>query len=787
MPLIWSCLGFAAGILSADLLNLDLTAWLVILAGVCLAGGAMLGIIRRRSWDQPGWPPVLILAVLISYCLGACRYQLSLPAFEDPGFITHYLDSAWPVEVVGVVVDYPDRREQVQNLRMKIQSLHPQGAAEALPVWGTLLARVEVEIPVSYGDQLSLTGYLEEPPEGEDFSYRTYLARKGIYAYQSVLALEVLQSRRGNPLLQAIYDLRERSLQRLYLLWPDPEASLLAGILLGVESGISESVQRAFRETGTTHIIAISGFNITIVAGMFARLFSRVFSSRQAAGAALLGIILYTLLVGADPAVVRAAVMGGLGIFARQIGRRQHGLNAAALASLIMILIQPGLLWDISFQLSLAATLGLILYAEPLAAWFLNISSRFLPLRAAERITQPVSEYFLFTIAAQLTTLPVMIYHFHSFSISTLLANPAILPVQPPIMVLGGLALILSLVWLPLGRAAAPLVYPFVLFTIRAVEWFSSLPIKSIQVGQIGLVWIFGFYLLLVVLTFGRGLLIPLSRFIQPASAVGVLALAVLLTWRSAFSAPDGKLHLYLLDVGMGSAVYLESPGGQRVLINGGPSTRALSDQLGRRTRPFSRELDLVVVASPLEQDLDALVGTLPRFEPDQVIWLGDPGLCWEAENLRKSLADQRIPVQYAQAGQTLVFQDGLRLQILSVSSRGGTILIEFGAFRALFPFGLREDDRQAWRQGSDLGQVSVYHLADNGYQSSNPPSWISRLNPQLLLLSVGLEDSRGLPDRGLIDQLGGYSLLRTDQQGTIHLSTDGARLWIQVASSDGL
>jgi competence protein ComEC len=116
--------------------------------------------------------------------------------------------------------------------------------------------------------------------------------------------------------------------------------------------------------------------------------------------------------------------MGGLSIFAQQIGRRQHGLNAAALASLIMVIFNPQIPWDISFQLSLSATLGLILYADLFAQRFLLFSSRILPIQIAEKLTQPVSEFVLFTFAAQLTTFPVMLYHFHSFSLNTFLANP---------------------------------------------------------------------------------------------------------------------------------------------------------------------------------------------------------------------------------------------------------------------------------------------------------------------------------------------------------------------------
>jgi beta-lactamase superfamily II metal-dependent hydrolase len=150
-------------------------------------------------------------------------------------------------------------------------------------------------------------------------------------------------------------------------------------------------------------------------------------------------------------------------------------------------------------------------------------------------------------------------------------------------------------------------------------------------------------------------------------------------------------------------------------------------------------------------------------------------------------MEENQIPVSFGKADQTVLLSDGLRIKILSVNSRGGTLLIQYGSFRALLPFGLQSKDRQAWQQGRSLGEISVYYLADNGYQSSNPSVWIENLRPELLLLSVGLKDSRGLPDRGLIDRLGGYSLLRTDENGTITLITDGKQLWIHVDRLKGL
>ena len=142
--------------------------------------------------------------------------------------------------------------------------------------------------------------------------------------------------------------------------------SLLAGgYFAGRRNGHFPRRAGGFRTTGTSHIIAISGFNISIIAGLFTLAFSRILGRRWGVVVAILGVIIYTVLVGSSPSVLRAAIMGILALFARQLGR-QTGINTLAVTAAVMAGFNPNILWDPGFQLSFAATLGLVLYADPL-------------------------------------------------------------------------------------------------------------------------------------------------------------------------------------------------------------------------------------------------------------------------------------------------------------------------------------------------------------------------------------------------------------------------------------
>jgi competence protein ComEC len=800
MPLLWLSLAFLAGIVLGAQLSWSTSTWLYqIIAALTLW---LLASVLKRSrhghlfmgenqtafpnirwvanWIAPIPFPLLLLVVLA----GAYRYQSVQPILE-PDFIAWYNDQAGEVTIEGILAQPADVRDGYINLKVKVERLQ---FAEHLPftaVDGLVLAKVPPGEVYRYGDHLRLHGRLETPPDAEDFSYRDYLALKGVYAYMGRAYAVQVGDNQGNPLLKTIYTLKERALRVVYQIFPDPEASLLAGILLGVDEGIPEQVQEDFKKTGTAHIIAISGFNITIIAGLFVVLFTRLLGKLKGAAAAVIGITIYTILVGGDAAVVRAAIMGGLALLAQQIGRRQDGLTSLGVSSALMASFNPRLPWDVVFQLSFMATLGLVLYAEPFSKTFVSISSRYLPSETAQRLARPVGEYFLYTLAAQLTTLPVTAYHFQRLSIVSLVANPLILPAQPAVMILGGIAVILGLIYLPLGELAAYLSWPFVVFTVRVVEFFGQIDWGVWNLGRLSLLWVVIFYGVLMMVTFKERLFQNLAVSLRPLvvfSAIGVLGV---LAWQQAIRTPDGLLHMILLDVNnasqSGEAILIQTPSGRFMLINGGPSTRALSDSLGRWMPIFHRKLDYLLVGSVREEHIAALPRIIERYPPAEVLWAGREQASRSIYYLHEGLVERGIPITLAEKDQVLDLGEGAQLRVLAAGSRGAVYLLEWDRFRVLLPTGPSYDDFERLSYGREIGQVTVLLLADSGYEPANPSDWIDNLRPQLVLLSVAAGDALDLPSPETMEALQGYSLLRTDLNGWIHLSTDGDRMWVEV------
>ncbi len=803
MPLIWLSLAFLIGIALAASLPFRVLGW-SILAGAAIILAALRLLSPRITIPTPfllqrfnqwfAWVfnlfhlGVPVFGLVLALALGGIRFQLRQPDLSDPNYIAAYHDNGILYQIEGVLQAPPELRDRRADLRLRVERLIDVEQGVELPVSGLLLATTWEAQDWRYGDRLRLQGFLETPASGEEFDYRQYLARQGIYTTMRPEQIELIARNQGNLFWAALYALKERALTTLYRLYPDPEASLIAGILLGVESGIPDKVERAFQDSGTAHIIAISGFNIAILSGLFATLFSRLLGRWRGAVVALACIAVYTLLVGAGASVVRAALMGGLTLLAAQLGRRQVGLNTLGFVAALMALFNPYVLWDVGFQLSFAATLGLVLYAEPLTNVFLRLAGRRLPPESAQKLARPVGEYLLFTFAATLTTLPVIAYHFQRVSLISLLANPFILPAQPPLMILGGISLLLGLVSLPMGKAIAMIVWIFAAYSVRLAEFFAALPGSVLTLGRIHLGWVALFYALLFGLTFFGGKLrawlagrLSGSRWATlPWLALGGLGIAAVLVWRAALVAPDGKLHLTVLDVGSGDGLLIQTPSGRYLLVDGGPSSTRLADALGRRL-PAGQRLDWLVVAAPGEEQAASLPPLIERSPPGQVLWAGATGGTQAARRLQEQLNRLNIQPIPLQSGHRLDLGEGAWLRTLAVGPRGAALLLEWGDFRALLPVGVDFDMLEMLQSDPTLREVTAVLLADSGYAPANPPEWIDKLRPQVVLLSVAAGDRQGRPDPELLDALKGYTLLRTDRNGWIEITSDGEQMWIEV------
>jgi competence protein ComEC len=280
---------------------------------------------------------------------------------------------------------------------------------------------------------------------------------------------------------------RSRLEKRLNQGFNEPYSSLINGILLGVKREMPQDFWQKLRKTGTLHVVVASGQNLSILAKFLMVGLVWGVGRRKALFLAFLGVVLYILMVGAEAPVVRAGIMVGVAFLAQFLGREEEATLALVVAAVLMLLISPLILFDIGFQLSFAATAGIIW----LYPWF----------KEKRVFTAPVfGEALATTLAAQVGVTPIILVNFGQVSFLAPLVNGLILWTVPLLMVLGGAIILIGLVFSPLAQALAWLTWPLLAYFVGTVELFGKLPWIAWEVGKISGWWIMGYYLVLAFL-----------------------------------------------------------------------------------------------------------------------------------------------------------------------------------------------------------------------------------------------------------------------------------------------
>ena len=581
----------------------------------------------------------------------------------------------------------------------------------------------------------------------------------------------------------SVDSLRADLARPLRLLVPEPESGILLGIVLGERGNISAELKNAFAVSGTTHLLAISGFNMTLVGTAVALALRGRTRPVVRAAATVAAIVAYSVLVGLAPSVMRAALMASVASCGLASGRRAATANALCVAVTAMLFADPRAIEDLGFLLSAAATAGLVLWQAPLAA-------RFTPLPAVLR------EGLATTLAASAPTLPIVAAAFGRVSLISPLANLVAVPLFPPLMLAGAAASAAGALSLDLARPIALVAYGCAFALRIVVETFAAFPLAAISVPSgplTGAVVAVG----LAIVARGapavrRRLRLPrvaMPRVAAPRSAllaIPALVVAGTLVWPG--TEPDVRIRA--LDVGQGDA-YLVELGGAIVLIDGGPDPARLMEELGASLPPWRRRIDVVVLTHAHLDHGAGLITALDRYEVGMTIEpVGlNPGPL--ADLWADGIARARAERHAVRAGQRLHVADAV-ITVISpendprVDTPSLVLRIERGRFSALF-MGDATDEALADLLLHPEGLRSrVYIPPHHGAATPHSAALVDAVRPEVALISVGAGNRYGHPTPDTLATLTGITTFRTDRDGTVEVSLDGTGLVVR-AHANGL
>jgi competence protein ComEC len=795
-PALSGAAAVIAGILAAKLTGMS-WVWFATTAGLLLASAGVELFLMRTSAGRAVRTSSLFLLLL--FFSAAASYAISVQV-QDHRHISNYLTVADTVSIRCRVIDEATVSEGKTKFLAEILSL--SDGSDSTETEGKAYVSIypdrrknEQPVSIPYGSVVSFRTIMQ-PPGAErnpgEFSYREYLALNNIYAAVQVRGysnIMVSGSRDPNPFFEyIIFPSKRFVVATIRTVMKGDEANFLIGLLLGDRTELSEEIKTAFMNTGTIHVLAVSGSHVVLVAEIIVIVVGVLrFSRRPKILVAMAMLIFYMYLTGATPSVVRATIMMVVMLLGKLFEEKTDVYNMLGVSAVVILLYEPKQLFDVGFQLSFSAVFSIVYFYPKLNALIPKIPEPWEEFKILEWTWQ----LFAVSLAAQVGTLPFTAYYFGKVSIVSLFANLIVVPLVGVVVTVGLSGALLGIFSLWIASCFSEVNELIAVVTLNFVKWAEQVPYAVVNTATFGVKETL-FYSIAVGIVFNIGNRMIIKRFLAAAL---VTANGLLL----ADLADDQSRHLRVtfLDVGQGDAAVLQFPTGETVIVDAGPAAPGF-DAGERNVAPFLRRsgisvIDAIITTHPHADHLGGVPYLLKNFNVKKTIdpgQLTDSRLFGEYETLRKHIP--HVPVR---AGTMMTFGNA-RLYLLHPVDRfidadssdgysdlnGSSVVfkLQYGNTSLLFTGDAEvEAEEHLTRVYGDFLRSDLLKAGHHGSSTSSSEPFISYVTPAHAVISVARFNKFRHPSKRVIERLAksGAAVHRTDQEGAIVFVSDGQLL----------
>ena len=813
-PALRTLIPYTLGIFIAGLLPIPLF-WIWLIGLISLIGGVGLSYLwtGNARTSKIGW--VFLLGAICACGVFRLKVVMTSPIPLD------LYDQR--VHFSGEMAYQPERGVQWEAGYAN-GTIRPVGKPD-LAVEAKLLVRFREPISLRYGDRIEVQGVLRRPngqrnPGG--FDYRSYLARRQVFGilYPQWGQEIVPTDRSGFPLLRWTEKLRRRVENVIDTAYRENRihAQVLKGMLLGLRGELSPDILDAFRDSGSIHILAVSGLHVGLIATVCFFGFSLLRLPRKTTDLlTIAAVVLYASLVGFRPSVFRASLMAVIYLISRIIDRDKDPFNLLAFAALVLLLINPAQLWEVGFQLSFAAVAA-ILYFTPKWEHFIartiglgrtdstaNPDSVMRPRSVWSRAAWWLAMGFGVTLSAQVGTALIGAWHFYRVYPIGLLAGLFTVGLAALLVNITLISVLLGLIWLPLATPFAYANYLILWIFLGLIEFFGqSWSVLKTPTPS------FGFIVVYIAGCFAVVHWVWVWMHRKKAMVIGLIVLSIWI-WDTAWRERGRLLEVTFLDVGQGDAAFIRFPDGKTMLVDGGANSsrievneagvaRRVGYDHGERTLdPFLCHegvfgLDLLLLSHPDNDHGGGFAHILQEFGVKRVLGMPHQDLSKLTHQTLHRIVDAKgIPHELGYAG-TVDLTSAARLELLHPFDAASTNLqdkdvnndslvlkLTYGAVRILFTGDIeRKVELMLVESDKDL-RAEIIKVPHHGSKTSSSAEFLDAVRPQYAVFSLGQRNRYRFPSKIVLERYReqGCRVLRTDRLGAIRLLSDGQRCWI--------
>jgi competence protein ComEC len=784
-PAFYASIALSGGILLQDRLSLDLMFLLGLSAGLFV-----LALFLRWRGKSDFVNYALYAGVL---CVGALSYGVEVRTASMRAVLPR--GSEEPVQLEGIVDAEPIPKTAAVQFLLTTSKFVQQGRTIDEPRRMMMLVRTRnpdsLASSIEMGIHLRATGLLEPPPRPRnpgDFDYGRYLRLNdvdGVVRVSHANELQVLEVDDDVGLAQLLRRTRSALLAMIDRYHSDREASFLKGVLLAERGEIPLEVKQSFVDTGTIHILAVSGLNVGIVAVVLHVALGLLrLQRRWVTIATIISLLFYMELTGAPASVVRATIMALVVLTGTLFERKADIYNSLGVAAILMLVIDPRQLLDVGFQLSFAAVVSIVALYPILENFLRRLFDRFKQITFVDWFLK----LFAVSLAAQMGTLPFTAFYFERVSLIALLANLFVVPISTANISLGMMTLVFSFVSDWIASCYAILNEHLTAFLLNLVAVAAKVPYAFFETaglnGSFPLVYYAG-----VVALFGlhgpRG-------FFRSASIVLLTANALL--YASLFEPIQRGLKVTAIDVGQGDAIFVRFPNGKNMLIDAGP--KGIGYDAGERiVGPFLRrqgikKLDAVVLSHAQSDHIGGIQYLLEHFEVGTLVEADTAASSTMYRDVITAASKAGVPRRIVGLGSILELDTTSRVYVLhplmpsdrsrNLNNTSIAMKVVYGhTSMILVGDAEREAEDAMRRRYGNFLNAHLLKVGHHGGATSSTSEFVDCVAPRFAIISVGKNNKFKHPSPEVLQRLRARKVeyYRTDEEGAIIFFADGSSL----------